>query len=401
MRNKRAVYCYLIVVVVLVALVVSGAILLKSYSHKTAEQAEENVSEIEFVTEAETVNEKGAESASEVENGAFSEESVSEMETETVEETDGETELLFVGDVLICEETSEKYSAKGISGVLDDSLAELLNNADITMANEEFPFSTKGEPMEDKQYTFEGDPKQVTALLDMGVDVVSLANNHTLDFGDEAMLETFSVLDEAGISYVGAGEDLDRACELILLERNGKTFGFLAASRVIPVTDWNILFHTPGMLCTYDDTLLLEQIEAADALCDVLTVYVHWGVEYQEYPEDYQRTLAQHYVDAGADLIIGSHPHCLQGIEYVDGVPVFYSLGNFVFGKYMAKTMAVQVKVDEENQLSCRIIGASTNEYHTQQMDQTQQENLSAYIQSISYGNVTVTEDGWVLENRY
>lgn len=367
MRDKKSVYCYLLVVFILMGLVIAGAVLLKNYAPNNSQQAEENSSEI--------MPEPGTEAACTEER---------------------ETELIFAGDVLICKDTSEKYAAHGISGVLDDSLVELLNGADITMVNEEFPFSTKGEPMEDKQYTFEGNPKQVTALLDMGVDVVSLANNHTLDYGDEAMLETFSVLDEAGICYVGAGENQERACELILLERNGKTFGFLAASRVIPVTDWNILFHTPGMLCTYDDSLLLEQIRKADALCDVLTVYVHWGVEYQEYPEDYQRTLAQHYVDAGADLIIGSHPHCLQGIEYVDGVPVFYSLGNFVFGKYMPKTMVVQVQVDEENQLSCRIIGASTNEYYTKVMDETGQASLSSYIQEISYGNVKISEDGWV-----
>lgn len=251
--------------------------------------------------------------------------------------------------------------------------------------------------MEDKQYTFRADPSYVKALTELGVDIVSLANNHILDYGKEALSDTFATLDGEGILYAGAGDSLERAKEVQLIEKNGKTFGFLAASRVIPVVGWNIENGAPGVLATYDETQLVDAIENARDKCDILVVFVHWGVEHQSTPEAYQRSLAQSYVDAGADLVIGAHTHCLQGIEYIDGKPVFYSLGNFIFGTDISQTMAVQVTVDEDNTLTCRLVGAVASGGQTRVMSDGQQQQLNSYIQGISSG-VTVEEDGTVKE---
>lgn len=102
---------------------------------------------------------------------------------------------------------------------------------------------------------------------------------------------------------------------------------------MIPVASWNVENQTPGVFATYDAAALNAKIGETKKECDYLTVYVHWGLEHKEYPEDYEHTLAEGYVNAGADLVIGSHPHCLQGVEYINGKPVFYSLGNFLFGQ--------------------------------------------------------------------
>lgn len=308
-----------------------------------------------------------------------------------------ETTLLFTGDVLFANSFSGCYDRGGIEAVVSPEMLDIMRSADITMVNEEFPFSDRGTPMEDKQYTFRADPDYVGALTEMGVDIVSLANNHILDYGTDALTDTFATLDGEGILYAGAGDSLERAKEVQLIEKNGKTFGFLAASRVIPVTAWNVENRTPGVLATYDETRLVEAIEAARDQCDVLVVFVHWGVEHQSSPEEYQRYLAQKYVDAGADLVIGAHTHCLQGIEYIDGKPVFYSLGNFIFGSDIGQTMAVQVTVDEENRLTCRLIGAKASGGQTTVMDELDQQLLNDYIGSISFG-VTVREDGTVEE---
>lgn len=308
-----------------------------------------------------------------------------------------ETTLLFTGDVLFANSFANCYNGGGIDAVLSQDMLDIMTQADITMVNEEFPFSSRGTKMEDKQYTFRADPSYVKALTEMGVDIVSLANNHILDYGKEALSDTFATLDAEGILYAGAGDSLERAKEVQLIEKNGKTFGFLAASRVIPVVGWNIENGAPGVLATYDETRLVEAIEEARDQCDVLVVFIHWGVEHQSTPEAYQRSLAQSYVDAGADLVIGAHTHCLQGIEYIDGKPVFYSLGNFIFGTDISQTMAVQVTVDEDNTLTCRLVGATASGGQTRVMSDEQQRQLNSYVQGISSG-VTVEEDGTVKE---
>lgn len=315
--------------------------------------------------------------------------------SQTQEEGGKETTLLFTGDVLFANTFSNCYGSGGIGSVVSEDMLDVMRDADITMVNQEFPFSNRGTPMEDKQFTFRADPAYVEALTEMGVDIVSLANNHILDYGTDALSDTFATLDEEGILYAGAGDSLERAKEVQLIERNGKTFGFLAASRVIPVTGWNVENRTPGVLATYDEARLVEAIREARDQCDVLVVFVHWGVEHKSSPEEYQRYLAQQYVDAGADLVIGAHTHCLQGIEYIDGKPVFYSLGNFIFGTDIDRTMAVEVTVDPEDQLTCRLVGARASGGQTTLMDELQQQQLNDYMEGISFG-VTVREDGTV-----
>ena len=117
------------------------------------------------------------------------------------------------------------------------------------------------------------------------------------------------------------------------------------------------------MFSTYDPARALEAIKTARGQCDYLVVYVHWGVERETEPKDYQRAMGRQYIDAGADLVIGSHPHVLQGIEYYKGKPIFYSLGNFVFGSSIPKTMLVQAEFSNDS-LDLKLIpGTSSGGY--------------------------------------
>ena len=116
--------------------------------------------------------------------------------------------------------------------------------------------------------------------------------------------------------------------EVQIMEVNGKKYGFIAVSRVVPSADWKIESAAPGMFTCYDATALIEVIKEAKQTCDFVTVFPHWGTEYSEQPNAVQRELAKQCMDAGADLVVGAHTHCLEGIEYIDGKPVFYSLGN-------------------------------------------------------------------------
>lgn len=306
-----------------------------------------------------------------------------------------ETTIIFTGDVLFANAFQAGYNANGISGVISGPLLGRLKDADILMINNEFPFSDRGAPMADKQFTFRCSPSYAKALNEMGVDIVSLANNHTLDYGKEALSDTFLALDDVGVLYAGAGDSVERAEQLQVIEANGKKFGFLAVSRVIPTADWKVEVSAPGLFHCYDDTRLIELVEKAQDECDFLTVFAHWGVEYDAYPQSYQTKIAQKCAAAGADLIIGSHTHCLQGIEYMDGVPVFYSLGNFIFGQNIDRSAAVELTVDQNGGTSVKLLPVYAAGGVTQLMDDSGAAEVYRYMEQISV-NAVVDEDGEV-----
>ena len=234
---------------------------------------------------------------------------------------------------------------------------------------------------------------------ELGLDLVTLANNHALDFGTDALLDTCDTLDQAGIYHVGAGRNLEEACEPVIITEKGENIGFLGASRVIPVGSWNASASKPGMLTTYDPSLLLEQIDHLKETCDYVVVYVHWGIEKKDRPEEYQRSLGKQYIDAGADLVIGSHPHVLQGIEYYKGKPIVYSLGNFIFGSSIPKTALLAAEWDGETTRLSLIPGTSSAGYTRMLTDEKGKAEFYDYMTGLSFG-AAVDENGRVSEIR-
>lgn len=329
---------------------------------------------------------------------------VSETEaasTTAVEETEPEdpvVHLLFSGDIYFSSHVLTAYdNAGGIHGVLDEAYRDEISRADIYMANQEFPFSDRGTPAPDKQFTFRVPPERVSMMHELGIDIVTIANNHTLDYGTDALVDTCTTLENAGIPYVGAGANMDRAKQLETIEVRGRTIGFLAASRVYPDTSWVANSKKPGMVSGYDPSILLKEIEAAGEYCDYLVVYMHWGIERDEKPQEYQRTLGRQLIDAGADLVIGSHPHVLQGIEYYQGKPIVYSLGNFIFGSSIPKTALLRADVDlEQNQVNLSLVPGTSGAGFTKELtDPGKKAEFYQYMQGISFG-VTIDENGVV-----
>lgn len=254
--------------------------------------------------------------------------------------------LLFSGDIYLSDHVLNAYDRAGdISGVLDDGYRSLIGESDYFAANQEFPFSSRGQQAPDKQYTFRLPESRVSLMNEIGVDLVTLANNHALDFGTDALLDTVSTLDQAGILHVGAGADSEAARQPAIVDVNGVRVGFIGASRVIPVASWTAGDSSPGMLTAYDPALLVQTIQETRPLCDYLVVLIHWGVERAEMPVDHQTSLGRQCIDAGADLVVGSHPHVLQGIEYYRGKPIVYSLGNFIFGSSIPRTALLEVSL--------------------------------------------------------
>jgi len=397
MNKKIRILCYSLSFLVL--LLIGAAVFKSAMKHNSTSVPDQDASSIKSTAEntTQTKNNQDTTQTAQPKVPAVqaTDTSKSTQETSKVQATEAtQTTMVFTGDILLGNSVAANYTSKGIKGILSDNLLNQMKSANITMVNEEFPFSNAGSAMQDKQYTFRVNPEYVTAFMEMGIDIVSIANNHTLDYGTQALNDTCATLDKAGILYAGAGATKQRAMQLMTIKENGKTFGFLAASRVLPEGSWNVQNQEPGIFSTYDPTALLAAIKSAKASCDYLTVFVHWGVEKSESPQDYQRSLGKQYMDAGADLVIGSHTHCLEGVEYFDGKPVFYSLGNFLFGND-GQTAAVKVTVNSDNAASYTFLPAKEVSACTSLVTGDEAANIFAHLTQIS-PNATVGSDGIV-----
>jgi len=342
-----------------------GSMLVRGNRHSQA-----TVKTVGTVSENEVDQKSGSEADEQVEKGpvqlttaAVEETDVMESDTDLEVQTEAETEslyqpvtLLFAGDVYFSNYVQNAYNrAGGISGVLDDGIRQEIADADIFMVNQEFPFTDRGEKVPDKQFNFRVSPQWVSALKEMDVDLVTLANNHILDYGQQGLLDSCDTLNEAGIAYVGGGKDLDEAKKLVTMEAGGRTIGFLGTSRVYMDGSWAAGAGHPGVFSTYDPSLAIEEIKKAKEQCDYLVVYVHWGIERNTEPESYQRSMGQAYIDAGADLVVGSHPHVLQPVETYKDKTIAYSLGNFVFGSSIPSTELLKVELDGEAAVPDRV----------------------------------------------
>jgi len=238
--------------------------------------------------------------------------------------------LAFVGDLLPAARVGELMDKNGVDYPFAASKS-ILEAADITAGNLETPITLRGTPAEDKKYVFKGKPEYLAGLKNAGFDVVTLANNHTLDQGWEGLSDTMDHLDDAGIRHVGAGRDDEEAFTPVYIESNGMTVAYIGVTNIVPVTTWKADKNHPGVAEAYDLTRAKVAIQAARKLADVVVVMVHWGEELNERPVLRQTERGHAFIDAGADLVIGSHPHILQGFEHYKGKWIAYSLGNFVF----------------------------------------------------------------------
>lgn len=316
--------------------------------------------------------------------------------------------ICFGGDISLDESavTTNRLddSENGIYDCISPELISIMQQANLMCLNNEFTYSTNGNPMEGKAYTFRAHPNRVEVLQEMGVDIVLLANNHVYDYGKQAMLDTFQTLECANIAYFGAGKNLEEAMQPVYYEIDGKTIAFVGASRAekYKMTP-QATEDSPGILRCYDTELFLEVIKEADANADFVIANVHWGTEYSYDLEEIQLTTGKAYLDAGADIIVGGHSHCLQGMEYYNGKPILYSLGNYWFNNKTLDSMLVKLHFygnDLEQQLEVSVIPAIQSEARTQIVTEPkEQERIYSLLENISV-NVEIDEFGVLREIR-
>jgi poly-gamma-glutamate synthesis protein (capsule biosynthesis protein) len=315
---------------------------------------------------------------------------------------EGTVTFAFAGDVLLDDNYAIMYRYKlrgsDINDTFSYSLLERMRSADIFMLNNEFPFSDRGEPTEDKQFTFRADPSNVSLYEELGVDIVSLANNHAYDYGEDALLDTFDTLEKAGIPYVGAGRNIDEAKKPVYFIANGIKIAVVNATQIernsIPDTK-EATEDSSGVLRCMDETKLLQVIEEAKANSDFLILYIHWGTENVEETDWLQDKQALDYANAGVDLIIGDHPHCLQKLDSVSGVPVAYSLGNFWFNSKTVDTCLIEVGINKDGMEYFKFVPCRQSDCRTVELEGSQKEELLDYMRSIS-PNVVIDDEGYV-----
>ena len=309
------------------------------------------------------------------------------------------TTMTFGGDICFADNyvvmQHLKTSQNGIADCIDQELIARMQTADIAFLNNEFTISDRGSPLPKKSYTFRAAPEHTALYQTLGVDIVSLANNHAFDFGKDAFLDTIDTLKQYNVASIGAGRNLEEAMKPVYYLVNGKKIAFVAATRA----EKNIL--TPaatqtdcGVLRCYDPTLFLEVIKEAKANSDYVIACIHWGAEHSHGLEEVQQETAYQYIDAGADLIIGGHAHRLQGIEYYKGKTIFYNLGNFWFDHYDIETGLLEFVLHADGSTQFTFLPArQKNCVTTYELGTEKGNTILKHLESYSI-NVEIDENG-------
>ncbi len=250
-----------------------------------------------------------------------------------------------------------------------------LRATDLAVVNLECPFTARGEKIP-KNFNFRARPELVSVLLAGGVGAVSVANNHMMDYGPVGLFDTLETLDLAKLPHFGAGRTLLEARRPAIVERGGHKLAllgyFFLATHNIEPAEVLATETAPGVAGHRADLKLMkrmlrEDVTAARAQADLVIPFFHWGREGNHFPEAYQVELAHLAIDSGAAAVVGSHPHVLQGMELYRGAPIFYSLGNLIFGgnwdPKVKESALIAVRFSSAGYLSTEIIPVQTDRF--------------------------------------
>jgi poly-gamma-glutamate capsule biosynthesis protein CapA/YwtB (metallophosphatase superfamily) len=251
--------------------------------------------------------------------------------------------LAFAGDVNFTRGALTALERDPATALAD--IAGILGDADLTVVNLETAVTSGGDPAP-KEFNFRAPDTAFAALQAAGVDAVSIANNHGMDYGLAGLRDTLAAGQAAGMPVLGGGENEDEAFRPYVVELQGQRVAIVAATQVIDsslVDSWTAGPGTPGLASAKKVERLLAAVTAAKQQADAVIVFLHWGTELQTCPNEAQQTLAPQLVQAGASAVVGSHAHLLLGGGYLGSAYVHYGLGNFVFSASRDVTRATGV----------------------------------------------------------
>ncbi len=263
-----------------------------------------------------------------------------------------------------------------------------LESADIAIANLEAPFTVDGEPFE-KTFNFKVPPEYAHGVRAGGIDVVTLANNHTLDYGVTGLLSTMMALDEAGVAHSGAGPNKKAAHKPVVLEVDGRSVAFFGYSMTFPAEFY--AREDSGGTAYPEERLMSTNIRAWKDSVDFVVASFHWGAEKRQTPKGYQIHFAHLAIDSGADLVLGHHPHVLQGLEIYNGRLIIYSLGNYAFGSYSRNSVdsiILKIHLRDDGLLYARCVPLNVNnrevEFQPAVLDGDRARAIIASLQELS-----------------
>ncbi len=245
----------------------------------------------------------------------------------------------FVGDIMMGRGVQSAARAKGYDACFQ-YVSDFFVGCDVVLGNLEHQIINEGDQytLAERSIYLSAGPECLPAIKNAGFTMLGFANNHMMDYGAKALLNTMEAVDQAGISYVGIGSNIDEAMRYQLLEYDGVKIAVLAVSDIVEA-GLTASKQTPGVFSTkYLNPNYLGVVADAAAAADVVIVYMHWGNEYTAIPTGSQNEIGRQLIDAGANIVLGSHSHAIQPIEIYNGGIIFYGLGNFITDQGWSRT---------------------------------------------------------------
>ncbi len=306
--------------------------------------------------------------------------------------------LSFVGDISLADNwyIMPEYDKrnKKVLGILSEETLNIMKNSELMVANSEFTVSNRGTAMSGKQYTFRAKPERLNIYYEMGVDLVTLANNHVYDFGKDAFLDMLDAFNEYEIPHIGAGHNIDEAKAPYYFIINGYKFAFLNASRAEKyILTPGASETSEGVFRCYDPTNMVNQIKIVKENSDFVIALIHFGKEGSHDLEKEQVESAKKYIDAGADAIVGHHAHVLQGVEFYKDKPIIYNLGDFIFNGNTEDTAIFQIKLNYDGSMSYYMIPALQKNKYTSILDGSEKQRIINDLNKWSI-NAKISQDG-------
>lgn len=320
------------------------------------------------------------------------------MENVKFVDTTGDTTISFVGDISLADdwEIIPYYDSrgKGVYGILGEEVVDIMKESNIMVANNEFTVSNRGSKLPNKYYTFRAKPERLSIYDEMGVDIVSIANNHAYDYGEKAFLDTLKYLKQYDIPYVGGGKDREEATKPYYFIANGYKIAFVAATRAEKyILTPEATKNSSGVFRAYDPSLLIKTIKKVKKNSDFVIVLMHWGREDSHKLEDVQLKTGKKYIDAGADLIVGSHAHVLQGMEFYDDKLIAHNLGDFIFNRENKDTGILSVTISDYGNMSYEFIPCRQKNFKTTLLNGKNKLRVIEDMRDYSI-NTTFDDDG-------
>ena len=313
------------------------------------------------------------------------------------------TTLRFGGDVMMTSYFENYINMYGVDYMWED-VKDLITSADYSIFNLETSVSNRGNDTKPAEYGFRSKPTSLEGLKNAGIDMVNLANNHVLDYGKEAFLDTMDNLKKYNIEYIGSGKNYNEASKIKYQNINGIKFSFVGLTSILGYKEWSATENREGVfyLNESDYQNIYNIIKEADQNSDYVVVFTHWDREYYNYPQESTINIAHNLIDNGADIIIGTHPHVLQGIEYYNNGIIYYSLGNFNFlikNDNASQTGLFELNLDSKKIISSRIYPVRINNCKANLLENN--DNLYNTIianlnERSKMFNTEVTTDGYI-----